>query len=173
VAGIRAVADARRGIADKDGNAFLMEEPMERTLDSYFIDWERYAFGFGYGSGEQHTIPALHAFMAAIPVSDSYSHTQMEAACGPVAAWLLINRFCEINLLEYGTSPRAAWLTAPGVALKTYMAKKTPEALIQLICDVEENDLLGCDPASCNCGPSGYDPGRLCPNPFYYRKPGY
>jgi len=32
---------------------------MKKIENKQFIDWEAHTFGFGYGTGEQYTIPAL------------------------------------------------------------------------------------------------------------------
>lgn len=144
-------------------------EPIEpKSLDDNWIDWEGNAFGFGYGTGEDHTIPALKAFLAACPETGAYNYQVLEAAVGPVVAWLLINRLCDyrIDMIEYGTSPRCGWLTKPGRALKAYTDANTAERLIELACnhDVDHNI---CYPDTCNHGPEGYVKGRHCPNPFW------
>jgi hypothetical protein len=33
------------------------------VTDKHFIDWETDVFGFGYGTGEPHTLPALRLFL--------------------------------------------------------------------------------------------------------------
>ena len=70
------------------------------------------------------------------------------------------------HMLEYGTSPRGAWLTSRGKALKEYMATKTADELIELACGHDEN-YSPCYPDVCNCGPDGYEKGKHCFNPFW------
>lgn len=97
-----------------------------KTPAEYFADWESHAFGFGYGTGEPHTIGALKTFMGAVGRADAphaYDYEKLEAACGPVAAWLLINALCRhgVDVIEYGTSPRYGWLTEEGRKLKAFI----------------------------------------------------
>jgi hypothetical protein len=136
-----------------------------KTLADNFTDWESHVFGFGYGTGEQHTIPALHRFLCAIPESGSYDYRQLEETCGPVVAWLLINTFGRHDLIDYGTSPRRAWLTEQGRALRAFVVARTAEELIALT--YRDEDYVECSPDACNCGPNGYEKGRVCLNPFW------
>lgn len=152
-----------------------MTEP-ERTLESYFADWETEAFGFGYGTGEEHTLGALKTFFATVGKDEPqdrqhcYDYQKLETALTPTVAWLLINVLAKADVIEYGTSPRYAWLTDSGVKLKEFLATKSVEELIDICCaDCGENP--GCGPTHCNCGPRGYDPIRVCPNPFFQRNP--
>lgn len=142
---------------------------MPKTIEQSFIDWESNVFGFGYGTGEDHTIGALKAFFDAFGVEDrpdSYDYRSLEGSLGPAVAWLLINTLCHADIIEYGTSPRFAWLTEQGVALKAFVATKSVEELVELCAArSEDNDI--CYPDACNCGPNGYEKGRKCPNPFW------
>ncbi len=36
-----------------------------------------------------------------------------------------------------------------------------------MICHTDRGD--ECDRVNCNCGPQGYEKGRVCPNPFWGR----
>ena len=141
---------------------------MTKTIDENWIDWEGHAFGFGYGSGEPHTIAALKRFMELAPVDGAYDYAVLESELTPTVAWLLINLLCrsDVDMLEYGTSPRYAWLTARGKALKAYMATKSIDDLVELTCGHDE-DYAICYPDTCNCGPNGYEAGKRCPNPFW------
>lgn len=65
----------------------------DKTPDEHFRDWESHAFGFGYGTGEPHTLAALKTFLAAIP-ERPYNYEVLERACGATVAWLLINALC-------------------------------------------------------------------------------
>ena len=145
-----------------------------KTIEQNFIDWESSAFGFGYGTGEEHTLAALKGFMAAVGRDDAahgYDYKKLEAALGPAVAWLLINRLChyDINVIEYGTSPRFGWLTKEGEALKAFVDSKSVDELVKLCCDHDE-DYIVCYPDACNCGPNGYEKGRICENTFWHRR---
>lgn len=141
---------------------------MTKTIEQNFADWESNVFGFGYGTGEEHTLSALRAFMAAVGREDAahgYDYQKLEAACGVTTAWLLINILCHADVIEYGTSPRYGWLTTEGKALKAFIASKSIEELVELCASRTEVD--ACYPDACNCGPQGYQKGVKCPNPFW------
>jgi len=141
---------------------------MTKSLDQNWIDWEAYAFGYNYGSGEGHIFPALKTFLAACPMDGSYDYKQLETALTPTVAWLLINRLCahDLDMLEYGTSPRFGWLTDRGKALKQYLDNKTAEQLYELMSH-SSDDHHYCTPDYCNCGPQGFQEGVKCNNPFW------
>ena len=140
---------------------------MTKTLDENWIDWESNAFGFGYGTGENYTIPALKKFMDLVPLEGCYDYQLLEKEMTPLVAWLFINLLCHhrIDMLEYGTSPRGAWLTSRGKALKEYMATKTVDELTNLTS--HDENYCNCYPDVCNCGPKGYQKGLHCFNPFW------
>ena len=145
-----------------------------KSLDDYFADWEGHAFGFGYGTGEDFILPALKQFMSAIgrgpDLPNGYDHETLAEACGSANTWFLINRLCQINMIEYGTSPRYGWLEDEGMRLKAYTDSHTAEQLINIVCD-RPDDYIGCYPDVCNCGPHFIE-GPVCPNPFWPgRKP--
>lgn len=135
-----------------------------------FRDWERHAFGFGYGTGEEHILPALKAFMEAIPGDGgSYDYRTLEGVVGAVTAWLFINQLCRLDILEYGVSSRFGWMTQEGRSLRSFLVSHTALELV----DIATDDPAGyaqCDPKSCNCGPNGYDATRFCENPFWPTK---
>ena len=150
----------------------------DRTLESYFADWESNAFGFGYGTGEEHTLAAIKTFFATVGEGEPddrkhcYDNRKLEDALTPTVAWLLINALAkwDVDVIEYGTSPRFAWLTKNGVRLKDFLATKSVDELVDICCaDCGENP--GCGTNHCNCGPRGYDKERVCPNPFFPRRP--
>jgi hypothetical protein len=149
----------------------------ERSLESYFADWETEAFGFGYGSGEEYTLAALKTFFATVGEGEPedrqhcYDYKKLEAALTPTVAWLLINALCrwKVDVIEYGTSPRYAWLTEPGRKLKEFFALKSVDELVDICC-ADCGDNPGCGPDHCNCGPEGYEKNRVCPNPFFPRR---
>lgn len=139
---------------------------MPKTLDEYFRDWESSTFGFGYGSGEPHTVPALKRFFELCPEDSGYDYRVLETDLGPIVAWLLINALAHRDILEYGTSPRFAWLTDKGKRLKAYMAGETADNLVEIAARRSEDDNV-CSPDACNCGPNGYQAGIICNNPFW------
>lgn len=143
---------------------------MPKTLDESFRDWEGSAFGFGYGTGEPHTVPTLKRFLELCPESGAYDYKVLEAELGPVVAWLLINALAQhkIDMLEYGTSPRHAWLTDKGKRLKAFTASKTADELVEIAASRNEDDNI-CYPDACNCGPTGYQAGVVCDNPFWVK----
>lgn len=130
-----------------------------KTSEQHWLDWESYAFPYGYGSGEPHTVPALSRFMAICPFDGCYDFRILEAELTPVVAWLLINRLCHLNILEYGTSPRFAFLTQQGKSLKSFMGAKTIDQLVELAGSQDEN-YSSCAPDYCNCEEN-------CKNPFW------
>ncbi len=138
---------------------------MTKTLDDYFTDWEGAAFGYGYGTGEEHTIPALRAFLRACPNEGNYDYQVMEKELGGAVAWLLINVLCHADMIEYGTSPRFGWLTTKGRRLRTFALERTADELIRLM--GRDEDYHPCYQGACNCGPDGYEKGRVCQNPFW------
>lgn len=145
---------------------------MTKRIDDSFRDWEGEVFGFGYGSGEEHVLKALHTFMEIIKPAPErqYDYQELERGLGGAVAWLLINALCKGNTLEYGTSPRYGWLTPAGERLRAYVLSKTVDELVEIVC-VSQDDYDGpCYKTACNCGPQGYEAGRVCENPFWDRK---
>lgn len=141
-----------------------------KTIDLHFYDWESHVFGFSYGSGEPHILPALRAFFEACPEDDAYDFEVLEAKLTPAVAWLLINVLNRpgVRALNYGSSPRYGFLTREGKALRTFMLSKTVDQLIEIVTDPPGDDpIITCSPTGCNCGPKGYEPDRVCENPFW------
>jgi hypothetical protein len=137
-----------------------------KTIEQNFADWESTAFGFGYGSGERPVFVALKEFFAAFEADGrSYQYEKLEAAVTAPTAWLLINRLCsyQIKVIEYGTSPRYGWLTQEGENLKRFIDSRSVDELVDIAC----NHVDVCYPDACNCGPEGYEEGRVCFNPFW------
>jgi hypothetical protein len=149
---------------------------MGKTPEQHFADWEGSAFGFGYGSGEPHTLAALKGFMDAIERhtdrSPSYDYQKLEAALSPAVAWLLINALCRhpTHIIEYGSSPRFGWLTKEGERLRAFIETRSTDDLVEIVCSRTE-DYNPCYPDACNCGPNGYEEGRKCDNPFWVNLP--
>lgn len=67
-------------------------------LDEYFDDFIRRVFEHEFREYGFEEIPMKPEFA--------------------IAYWLLLSEFCELNLAEYGTSPRGAWLTEKGERFK-------------------------------------------------------
>jgi hypothetical protein len=137
---------------------------MTKTIEDYFRDWETSAFGFGYGSGEPHIIPALKTFLSSYPGNDLYDYEDLDAAITPTVTWLLINVLCRQRIIEYGTSPRYGWLTPQGRDLKEFVDKHSVEELLNIL---DRADRVICYPDACNCAPEGYKSGVKCKNPFW------
>ena len=99
-----------------------------KTIGQNFVDWEATAFGFGYGTGEEHILPALRKFFVHTGLDpehpNSYDYRELEKELGATVTWLLINRLCQLDVLEYGTSPRFGWLTETWKALRTFLVNK-------------------------------------------------
>ena len=149
----------------------LIDGLPQKSIEDSFRDWESDTFGFGYGSGEEHIIPALRRFLELCskdPYSHCYDHKELEQELTPAVAWLLINILFgyKVDMIEYGTSPRFAWLTKKGERLKEFMLSRSNEELIELATSRAEDD-NSCSRDACNCGPRGYVEGRKCPNPFW------
>lgn len=145
---------------------------MPKTPEENFIDWEGHVFGFGYGTGEPHVIPALKRFFELCREDGGYDYKALEDGLTPVVAWLFINVLAgrNVDVLEYGTSPRYAWLTEQGKKLQMFLRSRTADDLIELVTGYDEN-YTHCYPDACNCGPEGYEKGRGCHNPFWKSRP--
>ena len=140
-----------------------------KPIEQSFSDWESHVFGFGYGTGEEHIFRSLKGFFDAFGNDagpESYDHEKLETAVGAPVAWLLINVLCRFDIIEYGTSPRYGWLTPEGKRLREFVAGKTVGELEEIVCSRTE-DNPPCAPDCCNCGPNGYEKGKVCPNPFW------
>ena len=149
-----------------------MEHTLMKSLENHFVDWHGDVFRYGYGTGEPHTLPALKAFFAAFGDdwrANSYDYRVLENAVSPAVAWLLINILCKADVIEYGTSPRFAWLTPEGERVKEFIDSKSADELVELTTSWDEN-YIHCYPDACNCGPNGYEEGRKCDNPFWASK---
>ena len=142
-----------------------------KNIEDSFRDWESNTFGFGYGIGEKHTVPALRRFLELCnegPYNGSYDYRKLEAVLGCTTAWLFINILCKYNvdMIEYGTSPRCGWLTSKGKRLKEFMLSHPAEELVGFV-TYRTKDSNFCYPNACNCGPKGYQEGVHCANPFW------
>jgi hypothetical protein len=133
-----------------------------KTIEENFVDWESDIFGFGYGTGESHVLGAVKIFLD----NTERGMHRLEEVLGPAVAWLLINVLCHCGAVDYGTSPRNGWLSPEGEALRKFFAERTVDQLTQIIHNVTD-DYIHCDQKNCNCGPQGFQPGVVCPNPFW------
>ena len=142
-----------------------------KTLEQHFYDWRSRFFGYGYGTGEQHTIGALKDFLEAFGVKPSggatYDYKVLEAKVGARVAWLLINKLCgsDMNFLEYGTSPRFGWVGQDGyqATLFHYITAHTLGELLDFS-PSDSNEYCECYPTHCNCDDKGCEQS---PNPFW------
>lgn len=145
-----------------------MSEPSEsKSIDRHFAEWESEVIGFGYGSGEAHTLLALQEFLSVIK-DRPYDYRTLESAVTPAVAWLLISILCRNDIIEYGSSPRYGWLTKEGEALREFVINRSIDQLVKICTDDEQLDY--CTPRFCNCGPTGYSQTKLCHNPFWREK---
>jgi len=131
-----------------------------KTLEQHFCDWECSAFGFGYGTGEEHVIGALKSFFELCNKGDglrAYDHKDIEKELSPATAWLLINKLCSLDAIEYGTSPRYAWLTKKGERLKEFFGKHSTEELLNILWENFET-----------CGDSSPKEDNPPTNPFWH-----
>jgi hypothetical protein len=139
-----------------------------KTIEQYFIDWESDVFGYGYGTGEEPVLLALKNFLLLCcngPYQHAYNYDELEKALTPTVAWLLINTLCHANILDYGTSPRYAWLTPQGEALKKFVSERTAVQLAEL--PSPGGDYIHCMPDHCNCDDGDCRTG----NPFWKKRP--
>lgn len=126
--------------------------------NKHFIDWEYNFFGFGYGTGEPHTLSVIKKFFTNLNKDGTYDYEEMENALGPEQFWLLLNILCNADIIDYGTSPRYGWLTKEGQILRSYIDGKTVSELCELI--TEDNSFVHCYPDYCNCETN-------CKNPLF------
>lgn len=138
---------------------------MKKLTNKNFIDWFSENFGFGYGTGEEYTIPALKGFLETCPNQGNYDYEEIEKKIGKAETWFLMNVLCSKRIIEYGTSPRYGWLDTRGVLLKEYISEKNQEELYDLV--MVDSDYIYCYSHACNCGERGYVEGRKCDNPLF------
>ena len=134
-----------------------------KTDDDYFKDWECETFGFGYCTGERPVMTALRSFLEECPDEGCYDYEKLESAVTAPVAWLLINILCRrnVNILEYGASPRMAWLTEQGRRLKAYVTSKTVNELLAILDSDTDDGRNYCSQTYCNCQ------AEPCRNPFW------
>ena len=49
---------------------------LTKTLEDNFVDWEGHVFGFGYGTGEPHTLSALVVLVQIFAPSEQRVHSR-------------------------------------------------------------------------------------------------
>lgn len=129
-------------------------------LDKYFIDWENYVFGYGYGTGDKPVLNTIKKFFEMCNKDNFYSYSASDTTDSSI--WLLINIFCHNNIIEYGGSPRNGWLTLTGQALKSYIDTRSIDQLYNLITAVSW-DYQYCVPGEGGC----LCEIKSCVNPFF------
>lgn len=135
-----------------DGATPLRHDAQVMITDKNFADWHSDVFGYGYGSGEEHWLPALHQFFMMLRSERgpyTYGYQELEGAFGPLAAWLLINTLCGADIIEYGTSPRFGWLTSRGMMIREYVVARTADDLEEMVGAFPQDQ--HCLPDYCNC----------------------
>ncbi len=144
----------------------------KKSIDHCFVDWESDIFGYGYGTGEEHTLRALKRFFDTLgkgkecPHLHSYDYEVMEIAMGHTSFWLMLNTLCHADIIEYGTSPRYGWLTEKGERLAGYLRDKTVDQLYSIVTE-KPDDYISCTRRYCNCGPMSKD--GPCEYNFFFR----
>lgn len=114
-----------------------------------FCRWESDCFGFGYGTGEEHTLAAVKRFLSVVPSGGVYEYEKIELLCGSSETWLLINIFCRSqndsrmakdSVISYGSSPRYGFLTDFGREVKAFVDSKTIRELILIVNQYQPGD---------------------------------
>jgi hypothetical protein len=109
----------------------------DKTLAQHFKAWEADVFGFGYGTGEMHTLCELQKFFAVCETNEhegyTYDYRKMEDAMTPANFWLMLNILCHADIIEYGTSPRFGWLTDEGIALLKFVMTHNINELYEIV----------------------------------------
>ncbi len=136
---------------------------MEKLTDKYFKDWEAVVFGFGYGTGEKHTLNTLKDFFSLLD-QGCYDFKVLEEKLSPSITWLLINILCHADIIEYGSSPRFGWLNnGKGNLLRDYLKRNSVDKLYE-IC-MKEDEHSYCTESYCNCGDGQIN--KKCSNPLF------
>ena len=130
-----------------------------------FIDWFSENIGHGYGTGEAYTIPALLGFLDVTPEEGNYDYEEIEKRIGGASTWFLMDIFCKTHFIGYGTSPRYGWLEKKGKLLKEFLKGKSVDEVYDLV--MVDSTYTHCYPNACNCGPNGYEKGKVCDNPLF------
>jgi len=138
-----------------------------KSENEYFIDWVSETFGYGYGSGEIHTLKALKDLFSVIK-DDKYDYEMLEKVLGAQVTWLLLQILhSSPGFFEYGTSTRYAWLGSGGKAVQNFVRDKTVDELYDIsVASVGDNH-IHCGLSYCNCNPPKSYTKRCVDNPFF------
>lgn len=79
-----------------------------------FCEWYGEVLGYGYGTGDVHYCNNLRHFFWLAAQPGPYDYNEMERDMGAAVFWLLLNTLCNAGVVDYGTSPRAGWLSPEG-----------------------------------------------------------
>lgn len=102
--------------------------------DKQFKEWENETFGFGYGTGEEYTLPLLKKAFDLFPESGTYDYVTLEKELGQTTFWLLLNTLAHSpGVINYGTSSRYGWLDEKGKEIKTYLSFKSENELYSIV----------------------------------------
>ena len=126
---------------------------MKKITEKQFIDWHDSIFPYGYGTGEAIILPALHTFFSSLENGRMYNYEILEEKIGKEATWFLINILAKADVIEYGTSPRFAWIQddiGPIAQLRDFIVSHKPEELYELVTGTTE-EYFWCQKGNCQC----------------------
>lgn len=128
-----------------------------KTPEEHFRDWENEVFGYGYGTGEYHTVPVLKRFLELCRRGTAYDYRVLEAELTAPVAWLLINILArhDVGIIGYGSSPRYGWLTARGKKLRAFTEMYSAAALVHIVTAPRSERYIPCDSRACTCEDEG------------------
>jgi len=126
-----------------------------KTIEDFFCDWESQAFGYGYGTGEEHTLKVLKNLSDAVEWNESgdnytYDYQKIEKMLGEQQTWLLINILCGNGDIEYGSSPRYGWFYGRGKNLINFLKQHTVGELYDMTS--RDSGYSHCFSDYCSCG---------------------
>ena len=144
---------------------------MSKSLEVQFKEWFESNFGYGYGSGEEPMLRSLRIFFGACFYDDDdpkqegyprYQYTTLEELLGKPLAWFLINKFCENDIINYGSSPRFGWVENRGKRLKKFFEERSINELLEIVFEDNEKEL--CTEQYCFCDADGEHIDGKCKN---------
>lgn len=100
--------------------------------------------GYGYGTGEYVIVPLIKKFLTLCKANDyKYDHSEIEKKLGQAITWFLINGLCKLDVIEYGTSPRFAWISGDKEDLVHAIVKSSDDELYKIATmDFDESERL-------------------------------
>ena len=131
---------------------------MSKSLELQFKEWFYSNFGYGYGSGEEPVLRAIRAFFGACFYDNDdvkeegyprYQYTTLEELLGQPLAWVLINKFCDDDIINYGSSSRYGWIENRGIRLKKFLEERSISELLVILFKDNEREL--CTEQYCYC----------------------